>query len=123
MKFLIDENTEQEAIRSIITEAFYPTSASVLVIKDFLDANFRKTEIDDIDSHGYPIKVKTAVMVSKNGQPLKTFQASELLLLLDDKFQKLISKADDRRVFLKQVMKDWFSNAISREGVLTVNHL
>lgn len=123
MRFKLDENTEQDVLRLVLTEAFYPTSTSVLLIKDFLDKNFRKSEIDDINSEGYPTKAKTAVMVSNNGQPLKTFQPRELLLVLDDKFQKLISKKEDRRKFLKQVIVDWFNNTISKEGVLSVNHL
>ena len=107
MKVVIDENTTEK----------------VLLVKDYLDKNFAKTESDDIGKDGYPVKIKTAVLLSNNGQPLKTFQARELLMMLDDKFQKMITKEDDRKKFFKQIIRDWFNNKISKEGILSVNLL
>lgn len=123
MKVVIDENTEDYVIKNILTESFYPTTEKVLLVKDYLDKNFAKTESDDIGKDGYPVKIKTAVLLSSNGQPLKTFQARELLMMLDDKFQKMITKEDDRKKFFKQIIRDWFNNKISKEGILSVNLL
>ena len=121
MRFIISEKIESDILRMVLTESFCPTAEKVLLIKNFLDKNFAKTETDDIGDDGYPIKVKSAVLVSNNNQPLKTFQAKELLLMLDDKFQKMISNESDRKKFLKQVISDWFNDRISKEGVLSVN--
>lgn len=123
MKVIIDEKIEDALFKAVLAEAFYPTSEKVLAVKDYLDKNFVKTETDDIGKDGYPIKVKSAVLVSSTKQPLKTFFPKELLMMLDDKFQKMITKEDDRKKFLKQIIRDWFNNKISKEGILSVNLL
>ena len=42
----------------------------------------------------------------------------------DDKFEKIITKKEDRRKFLKQVIKDWYykNNGI-KTGMLSVNYI
>ena len=62
-------------------------------------------------------------MMSCSGQPLKTMQPKEFLLFLDDKFHGMIADESDRKKFLKQVIKDWYNNKISKNGLLSVNHL
>lgn len=123
MKVLISEADERSLINSILAEAFSPSSEKVLIVKDYLDKNFTKDSMDDIDENGYPKKITTAVMMSGDGQPLKTVLPKELLLLLDDKFSKIISDDSDRKKFLKQVITDWFSGNISSSGILSVNWL
>lgn len=120
MYIKINENIEQSIIDSLLTEAFNPSAEKVLIIKDYLDKNFNKNKIDDIDSNGYPTKVNIFNMVS-NGQNIKTLQPDEMLSLLDDKFSKIINDNNDRRKFLKQVLIDWYSNKISDNGLLSVN--
>ena len=75
-------------------------------IKDFGNKKHIPIESDDIGKDGYPVKIKTAVLLSSNGQPLKTFQARELLMMLDDKFQKMITKEDDRKKCLERQQKN-----------------
>lgn len=123
MRFIIKEDCVPLFFDTILTEAFYPTADKVLAVKRYLDDNFIKNETDDIGDDGYPKKIKSAVLVNKSKQPLKTFMPKELLLLLDDKFQRMISNKDDRKKFLKQIITDWFNNKISKEGVLSVNLL
>ena len=120
---IITEEEEQNLIGNILQEAFYPNSDKVLLIKDFLDKNFAKQEIDSLDENGYPTKEKTVMLLSNNKQPLKTLSMKELLRFLDDKFQKMVSKKEDRRKFLKQVIKDWYFGNIKGNGILTVNYL
>jgi hypothetical protein len=122
-KVIISEEMEQEVIGDILTETFYPTSEKVLILKDYLEKNFARQELDDIDSNGYPIKDKTVVMLSQDKQPLKTINISDLLLILDDKFHKMISDDTDRRNFFKQVISDWYYKRISKNGLLTTNHV
>ena len=92
-------------------------------IKKYLDKNFIKQELDDIDENGYPTKDKTVMMLSTSGQPIKTLKISDLLMLLDDKFQMMISNKKDRIKFLKQVISDWYYNKISKNGLLSVNYI
>ena len=120
---IITEQEEQNLIKNILQEAFYPNSEKVLIIKDFLDKNFVKQEIDSLDENGYPTKEKTVMLVSNQKQPLKTLSMKELLRFLDDKFQKMVSKKEDRRKFLKQVIKDWYFGNIKGNGILSVNYL
>ena len=119
---IIDEDKEQELIGNILNEVFYPTSEKVLYITNYLDKNFAKQALDSLDDNGYPTKEKTVVLLSNEKQPLKTLNMKELLRLLDDMFQKIISDKKDRRKFLKQVIKDWYFNKI-KHGILSVNYI
>lgn len=121
-KFCIDEQKENELINFYLSEAFVPKADLVLNIKTYLDKNFAKQMLDDIEG-GYPKKVCTVSMLSTDKQPLKTLQMSELLLLLDDKFHSIIKDDTDRKNFLKQVIKDWYQNKITKDGILTKNYL
>lgn len=120
---IITEEKEQDIINNILAETFYPTAEKVLLIKDYLDKNFSKQELDSLDDNGYPIKEKTVMLMSKDKQPLKTLNMKELLRLLDDKFHKMISNDEDRKKFLKQVITDWYANKIKNNGILSVNYL
>lgn len=120
---LINENKENEIISELISEAFYPNADKVLFIKNYIDKNFQRQNLDDIDTNGYPCISPSVVMMSCSGQPLKTMQPKEFLLFLDDKFHGMIADESDRKKFLKQVIKDWYNNKISKNGLLSVNHL
>lgn len=124
MKYIkINEDVETKIISELISEAFYPNVDKVLFIKDYIDKNFKKQSLDDIDTNGYPCSTPSVVMMSKNGQPIKTMEMKEFLLFLDDKFHNMISDESDRKKFLKQVITDWYNNKISKNGLLSVNHL
>lgn len=120
---VVNESDVQNMVSNILTEAFYPSADKVLLIKEFLDKNFAKQELDTLDNNGYPAKEKTVVWMSNSKQPLKTLKMKELLLLLDDKFRKMISDKEDRRRFLKLVIKDWYYNNIAANGILSRNFI
>lgn len=122
-QFLINEGDETKIISELISEAFYPNVDKVLFIKDYIDKNFKKQSLDDIDTNGYPCSTPSVVMISKSGQPMKTMEMKEFLLFLDDKFHNMISDESDRKKFLKQVITDWYNNKISKNGLLSVNRL
>lgn len=121
-KIVIDENTENKVINFFLSEAFIPKTDLVLQIKKYIDDNFARQMLDDIEN-GYPKKVSTVVMLSSDKQPLKTLQMSEFLMLLDDKFHTIIKDDEDRKKFLKQIIKDWFNDTISKNGILTKNYI
>lgn len=120
---IISEEKEQSLISDILQEAFFPVADKVLLIKDYLDGNFAKQELDTLDDNGYPAKEKTVVWLSREKQPLKTLTMKELLSLLDDRFNRMISDDLDRKKFLKQVIRDWYGGKIGKNGILSVNHL
>ena len=122
-QILINEGDETKIISELISEAFYPNVDKVLFIKDYIDKNFKKQSLDDIDTNGYPCSTPSVVMMSKSGQPIKTMEMKEFLLFLDDKFHNMISDESDRKKFLKQVITDWYNNKISKNGLLSVNRL
>lgn len=122
-KIKINENAENEYVADMLTEALYPVGEKVLIIKKYLDNDFSRSMIDDIDANGYPTKIKTVIMLSKDKQPLKTMKMDELVLLLADKFIKMISDENDRKKFLTQVANDWYDKKIDKNGVLSVNFI
>lgn len=113
---------ENDIMEYLISESFIPKPELVLRIKSYIDNAFKPQLLDDIDENGYPKKVYTVMMMSGN-QPVKTLSLSEFLLLLDDKFNNMIKNDDDRKKFLKQVIYDWLNKTISKEGLLSKNHL
>lgn len=111
-------------IGHFLTEAFAPAAAKVKAVRDFLDKTFTRQQVDDIDAGGYPTKVNVAAMMSPDGkQALQVMNPAELLMFLDDKFQRMFKDKTDRQKFLKQVIRDWFFNSISKEGILSVNSI
>jgi len=121
-KIVITEETEQKLIGDILTEGFTPDREKVLIVKEFLDDGFSPVVIDDIDANGYPKKVKMVNMVS-GGQPLKTMRMRELLLMLMDKFAPMITDESDRKKFLEEIVREWYSGKLSKNGLLAVNFI
>ena len=116
-----EELLNEDIVGDIIQESFCPLSDMVLMVKKFLDKGFTRQLQDDIDSNGYPKKKCVVTMLSTDKQPLKTMSMRELLLMLDDKFNSMVKDEKDRRNFLKQIIRDWFDNKISKQGLLSVN--
>ena len=111
----------EEQLDYVLSESFHPKSSMVLMVKGYLDKNFNHSYIDDMDTNGYPQRIPVVVWVNSNGDSLKTLSTDDLLSMLDDKFNSLIKDDDDRRRFLKQVIKDWFRKKITHDGLLSVN--
>ena len=116
-----EELLNEDIVGDILQESFCPLSDMVLMVKKFLDKGFTRQLQDDIDSNGYPKKKCVVTMLSTDKQPLKTMSMRELLLMLDDKFNSMVKDEKDRRNFLKQIIRDWFDNKISKQGLLSVN--
>ena len=121
MRVKIEKDKEDKIIKNLLSEAFCPAAEKVIAVKNYLDKNFKKTTVDDIDENGYPKKTKCALMMSDSKQALKTVLPKELLMILDDKFQKIITDNADRKKFLKQIITDWFNGGITNNGILSKN--
>lgn len=120
---IISDNLKEGLMRGLLQEALSPDREKVLIVKKYLDDNFARVESDDIDANGYPTKVKSVTLVSRDKQPLKPMTIAELLLMLDDKFQDMIKDDNDRKLFLKQIITDWYYGNIDKNGILSVNFL
>lgn len=123
MEILVNEQNYQKFVDAILSEALYPISDKVLLIKEYLDKNFVRQTSDTIDENGYPTKEYNIAMVSRNKTILKVFTFDELLILLDDKFHRFFKEDSDRKKFLKQVIYDWFHKKIQKNGLLSVNYI
>lgn len=95
----------------------------VLVVKKFLDSNFKKGNLERIGANGMPEKVRIVSMFASNGEPLKSLYEEDLQDLLIDKFKNMFKDTVCRDLFMKQVIKDWFDNKIGVFGNLSVNCL
>lgn len=116
----ITESAYNSFVSEILSESFSPEKEKVLIVKKYLDDNFKRSEIDDIDANGFPTTEKVVIMTSGKTD-IKQMTANELLLLLDDKFQSMIKDKTDRKKFLKQVVIDWYNKDIDNNGMLSVN--
>lgn len=120
-KIKISEDVENFLVQLSLNEAFYPEANKVLIIKNYLDKNFIKSSVDDIDNNGYPIKTQVVSMKNSHGEAMNTMTTSQLFYLIQDKFKNIYHNNEQRDNLIKQVIKDWCKNAISREGMLSVN--
>ena len=94
----------------------------VLIVKQYLDDNFVRGNIPYIGDDGYP-KTKLIVgLKGTDGKVAKNMDAQHLFYLLQDKFKGIYGDKEKRDKFLKQVMKDWYHEKITREGLLSVNN-
>jgi hypothetical protein len=58
-----------------------------------------------------------------SGQPIKTMSLREFLLLLDDRFHDMMTDDSDRKKFLKQIIKEWYTGKLAKNGLLSVNFI
>lgn len=136
MKVILSEKQFKNIIKyNIINEASFlpvPKKANkpysidpdkVLIVKKFLDNGFKRGSFDIIGPNGMPNSIRIVAMLSNNGTVLKNMYLNQVLDLLIDKFQKMFTDETERKLFLSQVLNDWFDNKIGTFGTLSVNHL
>lgn len=95
----------------------------VLLVKKYLDFNFKRGNIENIGPDGFPAKVRIAGMMSSNGDILQNLGEMQLEDLLIEKFKNMFIDKTERQKFLHQVMDDWFNDKIGMFGNLSVNVL
>ena len=95
----------------------------VLIVKQFLDKNFKKGNAESLGSNGMPCKIDIVGQISSNGDVLRNLHIEELHDLLIDRFKNMFLDKDERNCFLKQVMNDWFNDKIGVFGTLSVNSI
>ena len=120
-KIFITEEQLNFINESISQEKIIVEPNKVMVVKKFLDKHFQKGGISSIGEDGYPTTIKIVAMKGTDGQPLKNMNAEQLFYLLQDKFKGLYADTNKRDKLLKQIIKDWYKDKISKHGMLSVN--
>lgn len=121
-KIIITESQEQQLLEYMICEKTFPIDTNkVLVVKDYLDKHFKKGNLAEFGDDGLPVN-KPVVGMINNGEPVKNLTARQLLDVLEDEFRGMFKDKRQRTKFLIQVMKDWYHNRISKDGLLSVTH-
>jgi hypothetical protein len=96
---------------------------NVLIVKKYLDTNFKKGQIENVGPDGFPAKVRIAGMMTSNGDILMNIGETQLEDLLTEKFKNMFIDKLERQKFLHQVLQDWFNDKIGMFGNLSVNIL
>lgn len=121
-KIIITEKQEQTLLEHLITERTYPIEPNkVLLVKKYLDANFKKGNIAQFGDNGMPTNTPVVGMLNR-GEVVKNLTASQLFDVLEDEFRGLFGDKIQRSKFLAQVIKDWYADKISKEGLLSKTH-
>ena len=102
---------------------YYVNPENVLIVKKYLDSNFKRGQIENIGPDGFPARVRIAGMMSSNGEILQNLGEMQLEDLLIEKFKNMFSDKAERNKFLHQVLQDWFNDKIGMFGNLSVNIL
>lgn len=134
MKTLIITEAQVHALSNIIPQnkdnnlpeksgPYIVNPENVLLVKKYLDTNFKKGQIDNIGPDGFPAKVRIAGMMSSNGDILQNLGEMQLEDLLIEKFKNMFIDKVERQKFLHQVLDDWFNDKIGMFGKLSVNIL
>lgn len=95
----------------------------VLLIKRFLDSNFKMGKLENIGSDGLKKDTRIFSIMSSTGESLKNLYEEDVCDLLIEKFKKMFLDKKERELFMKQVLKDWINNKIGVHGTLSVNYL
>lgn len=121
-KIIITEAQEQKLLEYLIFETTYPIEPNkVLLVKNYLDKNFKKGNLAEFGANGLPVNTPVVGLLN-NGQVVKNLNAKQLFDVLEDEFRGMFSDKIQRSKFLAQVIKDWYVNKISKEGLLSTTH-
>ena len=122
-KIIITEDQEQQLLEFLILENTYPIDPNkVLLVKRYLDKNFKKGNLAEFGANGLPVNTPVVGLLN-NGQVVKNLTAKQLFDVLEDEFRGMFSDKIQRSKFLAQVIKDWYANRISKEGLLSTTHI
>lgn len=128
MKFILTEKQVAKLYKLMLQEEmgkqYSYSPEKVLIVKKYLDDNFKKGSIEGIGDDGMPTNTCIVAMINpQTGNVAQNMYDYQLLELLIDKFQNMFVDKEERSKFLGQVMRDWYEDKIGLYGSLSVNHL
>lgn len=121
-KIILTEKQEQQLLEYLIVEQQYPIDPKkVLIVKKFLDKNFKRGSLAEFGDNGLPVNTPVVGLLNNN-EVVKNMTARQLFDVLEDEFRGMFSDKIQRSKFLAKVIQDWYANKISKEGLLTTTH-
>ena len=128
MKLILTEKQVANLYRMMLQEEmskqYSYSPEKVLIVKKYLDENFKKGSIEGMGDDGMPNNTCIVAMINPQaGNVAQNMYDYQLLELLIDKFQNMFVDKEERSRFLGQVMRDWYEDKIGLYGSLSVNHL
>lgn len=122
-RLIINESQEKLLISEFIFEnkIYSVDTDKVLVLKKFLDNNFKRASMSQINNSGMPVNTPIVGMMDNRGNIIKNMSDRQLFDLMQDKFKNIYDNNIQRDKFIAQVIKDWYYNKIDNNGLLSVN--
>jgi hypothetical protein len=121
-KIKITEKQEQQLLEHLLFEQQFPIDPQkVLIVKKYLDNNFKRGNIAEFGNNGLPVN-NPVVGLLNNGEVVKNLTARQLFDVLEDEFRGMFSNKLQRSKFLAKVIQDWYANKITKDGLLSVTH-
>lgn len=105
---IITEAQRNELISRFILEDTTMRIEKALAVKKFLDDNFKRADISEIDDSGYANAKPIVVYLDQYKQPIKNLTDEDLLDMLLDKFKNIMPDEKEKRQFLLDVMRAWY---------------
>lgn len=101
----------EKCLQTVLLEAY---SDKVDIIKRYLDNNFMRASFM---KNG---KTYNIFVLLQNHIPTdKSMWKQDVIDILDEKFNKIITDKDERNRFFNRIVEDWYLNAISPYGSLS----
>lgn len=118
-KIIINEHQEEILLNLALQESYNQDySAKVFRVKNYLDKNFMRGSIPQMDDNDMPSKQEVVIMLDGDGKPVKTMSDRQLFELLQDKFKDILPQ-EERDEWLKRVIISWYKKGISKDGTLS----
>lgn len=110
-KFILSENGLNLVKGKILSESY---SDKIDLVKRFLDKNFMRASTEK-DGKEVGIFVK----LNGNIPSDKSLWKQDVLDILDDEFNNIISDKKERDAFMSQLVDDWYNKKITKYGSLS----
>lgn len=95
-------------------------SNKVYIIKKYLDSNFIKADIEELNDKGDLEKKPLVIMLDSKMQPTENRMTLEQLYYkVQYKYQNIIQNKKERNKFIWNVINDWFYNKITKNNNLS----
>lgn len=121
-KIIITEKQEQQLLEHLIVEQEFPIEPKkVLIVKSYLDKNFKRGKLAEFGDNGLPVNTPVVGLMN-NGEVVKNLTARQLFDVLEDEFRGMFLNKIQRSKFLAKVIQDWYANKITKDGLLSVTH-
>lgn len=118
MKTLILNEDKLNTLKDKIIEESY--CDKVLLVKKFLNRNFMRGSIEKTADDGTMKRTGIFIQLDDKHMPTKSMMsATSVFDMIQDKFKKILSNKNKRNKFLIRLIKDWYNNKITKDGVLS----